>query len=71
MTDTKNPIKPTTGCALLGRPLAEVVSLEVVWAAAYAAYYMDCGYATSARDAAEAAQEAVDDLLAAHPRGGA
>lgn len=67
MSETK---KPETGCAPLGRPYAETVSPEAVWAATYAAYYVDRGYGTSARDAAEVAQEAVDDLLATFPRGG-
>lgn len=52
------------------KPMAETVNLEMVWAAVYAAYYANCGYTTSARDTAEVAQEAVDNLLAAFPRGG-
>lgn len=77
MTDTKNPPAPETGCAPLSRPYAETVSLEVVWAAAYAAAYLNEGLPSSravglsiARDAALIAQEIVDDLLAAYPRGG-
>lgn len=68
MTDTKNPPAPATGCAPLGRPMAETVSLEVVWAAAYAAAYVREELNT--HGAVKTANEAVADLLAAHPRGG-
>lgn len=37
MTDTKTPPDPETGCAPLDRPLAETVSLDLVWAAAFTA----------------------------------
>lgn len=66
MTDTKNTPDPTTDCAPLGRPLAETVSLEVVWAAAYAA----ARTMWNTQGAMQIANEAVADLLAAHPRGG-
>ena len=81
MTDTKKPAAPETATAPLGRPYAETVSLEAVWAAAYAAYVVadtweNCrrtGYAGVgtglADDAAEVANDAVAALLAAHPRG--
>jgi hypothetical protein len=65
MSETKTP---ETGCAPLGRPLAEAVSLEAVWAAAYAAAYVREELNT--RGAVKIADDAVADLLAAHPRGG-
>ena len=67
MTDTKKPTDPETATAPLGRPYAETVSLEVVWAAAYAAEYRAHEDAPLAARCAEAY---VRDLLAAHPRGG-
>ena len=75
MTDTE------TGCAPLGRPYAETVSPEVVWAAAYAAFVVadtwescrQIGYTGVsvglAGDAATVADDVVAALLAAHPRG--
>lgn len=66
MTDTKKPAPVETATAPLGRPYAETVSLEVVWAAAYAAEYQRL-YSTP--DAVKVANMAVEDLLAAHPRG--
>lgn len=71
MTDTKNPPAPATGCAPLDRPMAETVSLEVVWAAAYAAesIYRAVDPHNQTRLAIEAADYAVAALLAAHPRG--
>jgi len=68
MTDTKKPAAPETATAPLGRPYAETVSLEVVWAAAYAAAYVREELNTYG--AVRTANEAVEDLLAAHPRGG-
>lgn len=75
MTDTKTPRAPETGCAPLNRPMAETVSLEVVWAAAYAAEYAAHedtplrGFLRAAA-AVNRANMYVADLLAAHPRGG-
>ncbi len=82
MTDTKKPANPETATAPLGRPYAETVSLEVVWAAAYAAYAanvsvhwqddtvnLDSLTTADARECSMAADYAVDALLAAHPRG--
>ena len=66
MTDTKTPPAPETGCAPLNRPMAETVSLELVWAAAYAAEYR---YIEDAVMSARHADQAVADLLRAHPRG--
>lgn len=68
MTDTQNPPSPATGCAPLGRPMAETVSLEVVWAVAFVMARWDNDY--HARAAAECADLTVAALLAAHPRGG-
>lgn len=68
MTDTKKPATVETATAPLGRPYAETVSLEVVWAAAYAAAYVREELNTY--KATRAANEAVEDLLATHPRGG-
>lgn len=67
MTDTKNPPDPTTGCAPLGRPMAETVSLEVVWAAAYAAAYVR-GELNMYKPVI-VANEAVANLLGVYPRG--
>ncbi len=72
MTDTKTPRDPETGCAPLNRSYVETVSLELVWAAAYAARaeYLGCPLDESeTRDAVDTANEAVAALLAAHPRG--
>lgn len=72
MTDTKKPADPVTATAPLNRPMAETVSLELVWAAAYAARaeYLGCPLDESeTRDAVDTANEAVAALLAAHPRG--
>ena len=72
MTDTKNPAHVETATAPLGRPYAETVSLEVVWAAAFAARAASLGYPIFPCDVANGvrtADEAVAALLAAHPRG--
>lgn len=72
MTDTKTPPDPETGCAPLNRPMAETVSLEVVWAAAFAARAVDICTPLDereARSAVETANDVVAALLAAHPRG--
>lgn len=50
------------------KPMAETVSLEVVWAAAFAAAYVREELNT--HGAVKIANEAVGDLLTAHPRGG-
>lgn len=68
MTDTKKPADPETGCAPLGRPMAETVSLEVVWAAAYAAAYVR--EEPTVNGAVKVADGAVAYLLAVRPRGG-
>ena len=67
MTDTKKAADPETATAPLGRPYAETVSLEVVWAVAYVLtrWDDDC----HARSAADSADEAVAALLATFPRG--
>lgn len=49
-------------------PTPETVSLEWVWAAAYAAHYSTHG--SCVHDCVAVADEAVADLLAACPRGG-
>jgi hypothetical protein len=77
MSETKTESAP------LNRPLAETVSLELVWAAAYGGYVawlareslsQRNGYdgvsAEMADDAVTVADDAVAGLLAAHPRGG-
>ena len=68
MTDTKNPPTPDTGCAPLNRPMAEAVSLELVWAAAFAVARLVGGYSAAA--SAREADELVEELLVTHPRGG-
>jgi hypothetical protein len=68
MNDTKKPTDPETGCAPLGRPYAETVSLEVVWAAAYAVAVVRVKHITTAQ-AVQTADHAVRDLLDLHPRG--
>lgn len=50
------------------KPLAETVSLELVWAAAYAAAYVREELNTYG--AVRTANEAVEDLLTVRPRGG-
>lgn len=47
--------------------IAETVSLEIVWAAAYAAAYMRGGLNT--RESVLAANGAMEDLLTVCPRG--
>lgn len=74
MTDTKKPAHVETATAPLGRPYAETVSLEVVWAAAYVAEYAaheDTPLRGELRAlaAVNRANMYVRDLLAAHPRG--
>ncbi len=67
MTDTKTPRAPETGCAPLNRPMAETVSLELVWAAAFAVARLVGGYSAAA--SAREANELVEELLVTHPRG--
>lgn len=72
MTDTKTPPAPETGCAPLNRPMAETVSLEVVWAAAYAARAAVLGYPLYSSDvdnSMKTADAVVAALLDACPRG--
>jgi hypothetical protein len=68
MTDTKKPADPETGCAPLNRPMAETVSLELVWAAAFTVARLVGGYSAAA--SAREADELVEELLVTHPRGG-
>jgi hypothetical protein len=68
MTDTKTPRDPETGCAPLGRPMAETVSLELVWAVTYAVAVVRVKHITTAQ-AVQTADHAVRDLLGLHPRG--
>jgi len=68
MTDTKKPADPVTATAPLNRPMAETVSLELVWAAAFAVARLVGGYSAAA--SAREANELVEELLVTHPRGG-
>lgn len=50
------------------KPMAETVSLEVVWAAAFTVARLVGGYSAAA--SAREANELVEELLVTHPRGG-
>ena len=67
MTDSKKPADPVTATAPLNRPMAEAVSLELVWAAAFAVARLVGGYSAAA--SAREANELVEELLVTHPRG--
>lgn len=72
MTDTKKPAPVETATAPLGRPYAETVSLDVVWAAAFVSAAMTIEsplYRHETESAIATANEIVAALLAAHPRG--